>query len=362
MKKLDYIDSLRGLAILGVLIVHTSKSGAYDLPAIVVKFTNEGARGVQLFFLASAFTLFLSYKNRSSVEKFPLRNFFIRRFFRIAPIYYLGIAYYLFQNGMGPSYWLGDSPGISAMNIASNATFTHGFNPYWINSVVPGGWSIAVEMTFYAILPLLFARIKNLNQAVTFLLLTLLFRTILQLIFERYILISHEELWGEFQFLYFPNHLPLFSLGIILFFMVIEKESLRDVSKLSLLIISGVFMAQLCIKTPILLPNHFMFGVAFLLLGYALSAYRFKILVNPVVNHIGKISFSMYVTHFAILYWLNYFNLIDYSDNSILNFVIRFAIVLTSSVIISTMLYKLIEVPFQNLGKKIIKRKENLIA
>ena len=54
---------------------------------------NKGKYGVQLFFIASAFTLFLSRHRRSEVGN---KNFFIRRFFRIAPMYYLGIILYLF--------------------------------------------------------------------------------------------------------------------------------------------------------------------------------------------------------------------------------------------------------------------------
>src|SRR5688500_15882045 len=113
LKKLDYIDALRGLAILAVVMVHASQYGSFDVHPILARIISEGGRGVQLFFLVSAFTLFLSYKNRSPLESHPTRNFFIRRFFRIAPMYYLGIVYYLIQNGTGPNYWLGDANHIS---------------------------------------------------------------------------------------------------------------------------------------------------------------------------------------------------------------------------------------------------------
>jgi peptidoglycan/LPS O-acetylase OafA/YrhL len=76
-------------------------------------------------------------------------------------MYYLGICYYLIQDGFGPRYFLENESHITTLNVLSNFTFLHGFNPYWITSLVPGGWSIAVEMTFYIILPFLFARIKR---------------------------------------------------------------------------------------------------------------------------------------------------------------------------------------------------------
>jgi peptidoglycan/LPS O-acetylase OafA/YrhL len=100
---------------------------------------------------------------RNENEKHPKFNFFIRRFFRIAPLYYIGILYYLWQDGFGSRYWLSDQELVTTANILSNIFFVHGFNPYWMNSVVPGGWSIAVEMLFYCIAPLLFVKIKNVS-------------------------------------------------------------------------------------------------------------------------------------------------------------------------------------------------------
>ena len=99
-------------------------------------------------------------------------------------MYYLGIVYYLFQDGLGPRYMLGDETHITALNIISNFIFLNGFNPHWITSIVPGGWSITVEMTFYAILPLLFLKIKNLNNAFNFLNISLLIKLFLQLFFS----------------------------------------------------------------------------------------------------------------------------------------------------------------------------------
>ena len=112
--KLRYIDALRGIAILAVMMVHTSHHGANNYNDLFRSMFNEGARGVQLFYLASAFTLFLSYNYRKEKENHVAGNFFIRRFFRIAPMYYIGIIYYIFQDGLGPRYWLGNAECITS--------------------------------------------------------------------------------------------------------------------------------------------------------------------------------------------------------------------------------------------------------
>jgi peptidoglycan/LPS O-acetylase OafA/YrhL len=359
MEKLKYIDALRGLAILGVLMVHANEYGSLHLNSYLAgKIIGQGAKGVQLFYLASAFTLFLSFNSRMVKEKFPVKNFFLRRFFRIAPMYYLGIAYYLVQDGLGPRYWLGDETHITGLNIMSNITFLHGFNPYWITSLVPGGWSIAIEMTFYAFLPFLFFKIKNLNQAFNFLISCLILRLLFKLFFSRFQLITDDNLWHHYLFFYFPSQLPIFALGILLYFIVSQSGNFKMISWRSVSVFSGLVLLQL-VNGVDFFPIHIIFGICFLFLGLFLSKYRFKIIVNPIIMYIGKISFSMYLVHFAILHWLSYFNFIDYFNNEILNYITKFFIVLILTIAISTLLYKIIEVPFQEMGKKIIKKLEN---
>ncbi len=144
---LRYIDALRGIAFLGVLAVH----GTQQVPAFRgVGLAATGQYGVQLFFLMSAVTLLRSFAVRGTGEANPLRNYFLRRFFRIAPLFWFGIVLYYFVLGNGPSPWAPE--GVHLWQYAATATFTHGWLPTSINSVVPGGWSIAVEMTFFAAL------------------------------------------------------------------------------------------------------------------------------------------------------------------------------------------------------------------
>jgi peptidoglycan/LPS O-acetylase OafA/YrhL len=358
MKKLDYIDALRGLAILGVIMVHTNLYGSFNLPNSIGHIIAQGARGVQLFFLVSAFTLFLSFKNRSMIEKSPIRNFFLRRFFRIAPMYYIGIAYYLCLDDLGLRYLLGDSTNITIPIIISNFIFLHGFNPYWINSLVPGGWSIGVEMLFYAILPFVFSKVKNLNQAFNFFIFSTVAKLLLQLFFMKFQLISDDRIWSRFLFLYFPNQLPIFSLGILMYFIIIENESLSNISGKSILVFSSMLLAHLCSGIQFILPNHILFGIGLLLLGLALSKFRFIGFVNPIVIYIGKISFSMYLVHFAVLHWLKSLNFLDYLGNGTLNYIARFSFVSILTIIVSSIFYKIIEVPFQEIGKRIIIRLE----
>ncbi len=358
MKKLNYIDAIRGFAVLGILMVHTGQYGHFNVPAMIRNIVEQGARGVQLFYIASAFTLFLSFKTRINQEHSSVKNFFIRRFFRIAPMYYLGIIYYIIQDGLGQRYWLGDADHISVANIVSNLFFMHGFYPYWINSLVPGGWSIAVEMTFYMILPFLFLRIKNKNDALLFFIISIVIKTLLYVFLSNFPLVTDKRLWEEYLFMYFPSQLPVFALGVLLYFYVMNNEQDYRLSGKFLLFLGLLLWIQLATGIDYLFPSYLFWAIAFFIVALALSRYSPILLVNPVIIYIGKISFSMYLVHFAVLHWLLYFNFTDYFSSDIANYIIRFYIVILLTMLISSFTYRYIELPFQKLGKKIIDKKE----
>lgn len=66
----------------------------FDLGSKLNAMFSMGAKVVQMFFVASSFTLFLSFNHRKNTEERYIRNFFIRRFFRIAPMYYIVICFF----------------------------------------------------------------------------------------------------------------------------------------------------------------------------------------------------------------------------------------------------------------------------
>lgn len=353
--KYEYIDALRGLAILAVVMVHTSQYGAgiTFFHPMLTSLLQHGARGVQLFFVASALTLWMSMANRKQ-ENHPTRNFFIRRLFRIAPMYYIGIVAYAAW-----FFWL-HTPLVTPANVAANFFFIHGLSPYWINSLVPGGWSITVEMFFYVLAPWLFTRLKSLDHAARFVLLAILLNSAIHFILARHPLVHDAALWDDFLFFYFPSQLPIFGLGILLYFVLRQPEPL---SALTLLLAAGMLLMNLVDKALVIMPEHVWFGVTFMALAMGLSRYATKLLVNPFTRYIGKISFSLYLVHFAILFALERFGLADIlhpagMKGAVVNYVLRFCIVILLSSLLATFFYHAVEVPGQNVGKKLIARGE----
>jgi peptidoglycan/LPS O-acetylase OafA/YrhL len=356
-KKFDYVDALRGLAIIGVLLTHGFVRGREFLPPSLAVFADQSSMGVQLFFFVSAFTLFSSLSFRQGSEKKPFFDFFIRRFFRIAPLYFLAIIFYSWQVSPIQARWFGNSAGITVAGIVANFLFLHGFYPYWLNSVVPGGWSVAVEAVFYLLLPILFLKIKNANQALNFFVLSLFFRMVFLLALSPLDPIADRWLWGSYLFFSFPNQLPVFSLGILMFFLIKDEYRLKFFPA-SLWSAAALFFINLGISAGSS-SYHLIFALLFLALGLALSRYGWKIIVNPVICYIGKISFSLYLLHFAVIDWLKNLGFFDQTlVAGNLKYILNIIVVFAASIVISSLSYRFIELTMINLGKKIVRRIE----
>ena len=160
-QKQGYIDAVRGWAILLVITCHTG--GVFpELPYPIRKLTNFGWHGVQLFFLASAVTLCMSWHNSQERGTASSYAFFVRRFLRIAPMYYVGALI----------YYIAEPPatGFDGWQLLRSFTFVNAWSPDWTPTtggwmVVPGGWSIGVEVSFYLIFPILITFITSLARA-----------------------------------------------------------------------------------------------------------------------------------------------------------------------------------------------------
>lgn len=348
--KLDFIDSLRGIAVLLVITVHVSQH-VNGLPIIFEKLLSQGSRGVILFYIASAFTLFLSLSKRN---KEGISNYYTRRLFRIAPLYFVSILAYLLINGLGPRYWLGDAESVSSANIISHFLFINGFNPYWINSILGVEWSIAVEMLFYLIVPFLFIKIRNFRQAMMFLFFASLINFFFKFIFSKINPINDNTLWNNYLNLWFPEQLPVFALGFILFFLWNDKRNLNIHTGKELIIL--ITLLIVCSVLSIL--NHsitFLFGVFFLAFSYYLSSFKPKLFVNKIFVFFGKISYSIYLTHFLIIQLVHKF-LVGHISNPLVQLGVTLLLSLLFIVAISIMTYRYIELPGIYLGKALISK------
>lgn len=378
IQKLDWIDALRGYAVLGVVCVHCLMGKSDIWFSQIFGF---GAKGVQLFYIVSAFTLFLSFYGRRESSN---TNFFTRRFFRIAPMFYLLIVYYLVHScfAVHPADEL---QLITPWNIVSHFLLLHGLSPYWINSLVDGGWSVGVEMMFYIVCPILFRYITNINKALIFYIGSVIVGQLLYWFFLANPLIDNLEIWEEYIYYFLPTQLPEFAIGIVIYFILKLDSKTAFEKSLILLIPAVVFLfAVLFLHVKLQLLNNMMVCLALVPVFYVLSKYTqttpanyvglkgekggFKsrvtraittvshIAINPIVRFVGKISFSMYLIHFLVISWI-----VPYTDvftNPTANYFFRLFLVLGLTAAISYLTYKYIEQYFIHLGKKLIQNRK----
>jgi len=163
---LVFLDYFRGVAILAVFCDHSfwaMYTASHDQwNGIFFNLQNWrengvfypfslGYAGVAIFFVVSGFCIHLSYE-RSQPKSFKL--FFLRRFFRIYPPYfvalllYLPLAYYQLKLAGG-----GTVEGVG--QVVSHLLLVHNLFPAYIDKLDPSFWSIAVEAHLYLLYPVL---------------------------------------------------------------------------------------------------------------------------------------------------------------------------------------------------------------
>lgn len=350
-RHLEYLDALRGYAILGVVATHVQSLVA-DRPAFVTSYADLGAFGVHLFFIVSAFTLTESWRQRDD----GAGAFYIRRFFRIAPIFWIAIAGYLLFPWWARSYWA--PHGVSMSSVALTALLLNGWSPETFNAVVPGDWSIAAEWGFYALFPLLMFLRSWRSAATTSLVFALLAFVIFQPTFAALSsiyphapapLIRQMEVW------WLPGVLYVFAGGIAASHasraIALSKRA-ADVEALLGLVLLAIspFLPQIA-ALPALAP-----AIAFLLLIHALSRGGAPWLVNGVIARIGVVSFSIYLWHFAVITALRPFTT-GWPGLHGATYAGLYVIVLAVAYTLSEGSYRLVERPMTRLGRRVAEQR-----
>jgi exopolysaccharide production protein ExoZ len=351
-----YIDAVRGYAILMVIAVHTLLSLHFfgDLPAPLVTVVAQGARGVQLFFVASALALCFSWTAR----KESARPFYARRLFRIAPMFWLAIVFFVWLNGTGPRFFAPD--GIGSRHIVMTALFLHGFWPDTISSVVPGGWSVANEAIFYALFPFLVpVLLKSSWRTVLIVAVVAIVGggQVSRLIYGFSYLLpkSWADITGLYVFYWFPRQLPCFIFGIMLFKWSTERPLPSPAIAAPLcigaiaLMVAAAFLEGVKYAMP--LGPQTTYGLIFALFVFSLMSWKSSPLVNTFMIWIGKVSYSAYFVHFGVL---NYLVAPRLSGNAAVDFAATFTVVVAITVALSSITYWFIEQPMIKLGSSVI--------
>lgn len=166
-KRITNLDGIRGIAVLVVIAFHyIHNQTMYDSWLInrfgtsasaLIKIAYFGWSGVDLFFILSGFLIGnILLKNKDSKALF--KTFYIRRFFRIIPVYYLLVALFFLLTLTSlydpkASFFFDPIPLPAFLLMIQNFYMAH-YNHFGPLPLTPT-WSLCIEEQFYLIMPFL---------------------------------------------------------------------------------------------------------------------------------------------------------------------------------------------------------------
>ena len=307
--RLSFLDALRGWAILGVFITHCGslvKYNGFFSPLVL-----QVGYGVQLFFMISAFTIFYTLDHAKNNEKSIYVNFYIKRLFRIAPIYWFGIVLYTLFFGLQSRGWL---PGPELWHYPYHLVFMNLIHPATPSSVVPGGWSISCEVLFYLLCPILFIFVNSVKRAFVFSLAAVFFGVLYfhiakSLFHHELVSLYGEKLSGQFLHRNILSQLGCFSFGILLFHLYKENKIFKFFSGKRnnlFLIVVALFVGMIALSGVMRSTSHYVATLTFFIVGVAIISRPNVFVLNRMTTFIGRISYSTYIYHFLVIYFFNY--------------------------------------------------------
>jgi peptidoglycan/LPS O-acetylase OafA/YrhL len=389
LKDIPELTGIRFFAAFFVCAYHFSPN--FNLP-ISSTLQNLARISVSLFFILSGFILCYTYYEKLDPKK--LSQFFWSRFARLAPAFVIVMIamipirlLFLLSSPATALSTYGLSIGLPIVgitwlaNLFLVAVFIPILNP-WLHFWNPPAWSITSEAVFYLTFPSVIFLLRKIKRA-NFLVLSaiglygllclgvvLLLLIIISINFEQFPSyftqalypgrrIMTEEMVRALTFEYFGYLLPFlhcfeFWIGCVtgcLFLKLMEQEELpRQNSRNLLLIISGILFylaSQASYLTQGLmgLGMYAAYAPSFVVLIFTLASgqtWVSKIFTHPWIVTLGKSSYALYISHFAIMaIHQNLANL------GMIFPKIAYFILLGICLLVSLIIYNFVEVPTQ---------------
>jgi len=345
------LDTYRGIAALIVLFCHIElfkDQFGYDnlLKHAFYKYTG-GHTAVILFFVLSGFLITLLLLNgKNKFKKISLKNFYLRRIFRVWPLYYLIIIVSYLLIDYSPS----SSTIVLCLTIFPN--IAHALGAGW--SISPQIWSIGVEEQFYIAWPFL---VKNNNNMFKVSLFIFVFLTILPhgLLFTLNRIYPDPTLMTLINKIFFGTKFNCMAFGGFVAVIYNEKKSFINLLNRNIFISYSLTILPFFLWLSGYHLNLFqdelysvLFAISILILTTNTKIINID---NPISKYFGKISYGIYMYHWIILELLFRNKILNIENNQIFNISI-YSITIGLTLSISTFSYYFIEKPFLKIKEK----------
>lgn len=293
-KNLQFIQLLRGIACLLVLLLHITMTFSETYHTYFLwNFFKFGGCGVDIFFVLSGFII--TYSNRQHIgEVASIPKFIKKRAIRIFPIYWIIISFFLFLQVLLPAFYR------THFNLSPGNLLTTFFlfpNHNMVNGV---SWSLTNELFFYLLFTLALI-IPDKKYSLLLLLLYFVILTVLPAFTT-----STDNSAGFMQLLLFPMNIE-FLLGIAAVFFL-EKFSVKWclpilLTGIAYFILSAFFYTAISQLFTNAYGRVIMFGLPSFLIIVSLVKYELTtpVKVNNIFLQLGNASYSIYLFHLPIV-------------------------------------------------------------
>lgn len=307
--KLPGLHALRVIAAVSVYIGHCIFWSAHWLPlnGATTSVASNVTIGLQLFYVVSAFSLMYSMRVHDLTPDWT-KNFYIRRFWRIAPLFYVmmvvdGIITY-FREDRTPS----------VVEVIVNALFVNNLTPQYTSSMVYTGWSVSVEMLFYSIFPLVFIHIRTLNRGIIFAVVT----TIVSQASRLYLDTIPQPLnstYGDWSVIVQMQYFAFGTLAYLVYERLKQGGFATPAPMVKTALRHAVFIAPLAAIVAIsaLYKDEMVamrrIDLTLIGIGFGVLTVWFSVLRIPALNwgpiqYFGERSYSLYLLHTPVIFMM----------------------------------------------------------
>jgi len=359
MEKPKYFKGLNGIrAIASILVViwHIDQY-AYLFSITPFGFHKNGMAGnaVDMFFVLSGFLItYLLLTEKEKTKTIDFKKFYLRRIYRIWPIYYLSILITLIliyfkivpgNDSIGSSFLL---YFFLLANIAYILKIT-------IPSITPL-WSVGVEEQFYLIWPFIVKKTTNYMKVfISLIFIYLIIKTIVYIT-----LTPGSTIFKIIEI----TRIDIMFLGAIGAFLVYSNHILlKLIFRMEVQIIAWLVLLISILYQPIHLISFLdkeINSIFYFIIILNISSNPNSIvnMENKFMNFIGKISYGIYVYHMIVIYILS-FIILQFDLH--MNFITMLLTVLFYTILTAWISYNIIEKPFLKIkGKYSVVKSTNI--
>lgn len=324
LKQVNLIDSLRSFAAISVCLYHfICYSDCFTFSEKTISIWSVGQYGVYVFFVISGFIIPWSmHQNHYQIHSFF--KFLLKRLVRLEPPYLVSILLILFIYYLKTQFHFGnvDAEPVTLKRIFLHlGYFINFFSDYkWLNNVY---WTLAIEFQYYIIMAMMYWLFTN----------KLIYRIIgYALCYIMAIVVPDPNNS------HFPAYAPLFLFGIIVFLN--RKSQISEIEFWLIFLLCTFY-------------NYFFFDYYSAIIGSSVSLVikyvsDYKV---PILNGLGKISYSMYLIHPII--GSSTITLIGKYAHTTIQQTGVVIIGITVTIVSSYIMYLIIEKPSKSLSSKI---------